>query len=316
MAWYVNELSLCGQYQIPDDFLNDLSELMRLRRQTPMLAENLYCLKALALQNVTYNQNFREVVQRDKTLLQPVLAWLTKYGPFWDADRQQNQDDYFEYLGQDVTNQSLAEIARRKLAGQESVSVSFANGGFDHAPLTIEQGLAEERLAIVDIDNIWNFSKLSNDVLSKTPRPVNWEQMLNQAIARFNKLSFSPNCISALLMEPYCSYVTERVSELLHVLNEFMNCRCEDGTYSDRNNELIRQYFAGGKALFTDESESNKHDFKKEMTFPDFDRSTAEVFCSWHGKIKSPQYRIHFEWPSKTHQTLRVFYIGPKLTKR
>lgn len=316
MAWYINDLSLVGQYQESSAFLEDIRKLMHQREQIPLLKQELYCSRLLSTQPVTQTDNFRDSVLRDRTIVQSVLAWVTKYGPFWDDSREQNQDDYFECHGKDVTDQGLGEAARCHLAGKNPYSVSFSNGGFDYTPIDIVQGLPEEPLTTVSVQNIWDFSKLQSSALAAIPTPCNWHQMMEQARMRFDRLIFSPKCINELLMQPFSAYVVERVFELLRVLNEFMQCRKDDGTYSERNQELIDQHFSGNKAWFTDESVTNKRDFKNEMNFPDFELSGNNVFCSWHGKIKNPQYRIHFEWPSSDRQTLRIFYIGPKITKK
>lgn len=54
----------------------------------------------------------------------------------------------------------------------------------------------------------------------------------------------------------------------------------------------------------------------KCFTFADPADQTALIFCPFHGKIKTPQYRIHFPWPlAREESRLRIAYIGPKLTK-
>lgn len=317
MSWYINDLSLTGQYQDVSVFLENLKELMRQRQQIPILSQQLFCSRTLYTRPVTPTDDFRKAVLSDRAIVQPVLAWLTKNGPFLDDDRQLNPDDYFEYLEQDVTDQGLGEAARCQLAGKESFSVSFSNGGFDYTPIDIVQGLPEEPLGTISVQNLWDFSRLQDSALAVIPLPLNWHQMLEQAQIRFERLIFSPRCIDELTMplQPFSAYAVERVFELLRVLDEFMQCRNDDGTYTERNQELIDQHFSGTKAWFTDESVTNQRNFKNDMTFPDFEHPGKNVFCSWHGKIKSPQYRIHFEWPTKARSTLRIFYIGPKITK-
>jgi hypothetical protein len=52
------------------------------------------------------------------------------------------------------------------------------------------------------------------------------------------------------------------------------------------------------------------------MSFVDPENPAKKFFCPWHGKIQTPQFRIHFEWPIPAHQQrLKVLYIGPKITK-
>ncbi len=74
----------------------------------------------------------------------------------------------------------------------------------------------------------------------------------------------------------------------------------------------------GDEALFTDESETNKRDFARELTFSDPSDPAQDLFCPWHGKVKfGGQYRIHVEWPRPRGQArIKVVYIGPKIAKR
>ena len=44
--------------------------------------------------------------------------------------------------------------------------------------------------------------------------------------------------------------------------------------------------------------------------------ATSKLFCPWHGKVKSPQYRIHFSWPTTATTPIYIVYVGPKLTKK
>jgi hypothetical protein len=175
--------------------------------------------------------------------------------------------------------------------------------------------LPEDPIRTVPVPNLWDTETLRESALAAAPAPANWQQMLEQAQGRFDKLNLSPKSIDNLQREPFSQYVVERIFVLLGVLQEFSACRREDGSYSERNHELIAQHFRGGKAWFTDESETNKRDFYREMSFADPERPDRKVFCPWHGKIKTPQYRIHFEWPMDAQSRLRVFYIGPKITK-
>ena len=288
---------------------------MRQREQMPILNKEFYCSRTLHTRAVTPNDTFQTAVQSDRALLRPVLSWLTKNGPFWEDDRQPNTDDYFVFGESDVTDQGLGEAARRTLAGKECLSFSFPKGDFDFTPVEILQGLPESPLATISITNIWTFAELKVSTHAAMPKPTNWVQMLSNAENLFNALALAPGCIDALKKEPFSAYIAERVFELLRILNEFMECRNADGSYSVRNNQLIDDYFSGGKAWFSDESETNRHKFKWDLSFPDPDRPGQKVFCPWHGKIKFRQYRIHFEWPSNSCSKLRVLYIGPKITK-
>lgn len=314
MVWYINDLSLREQYSSADAFLEDLRQLMRLRQTMPILGKEMYCSRRLHACLVSPGTNFRQAVQavNDRDLVNQVLEWINKRGPFWDDVRQPNADDYFECHGQDVTEQGLGEVSRRQIVGRSAKSFSFLGSGFDYSPLEVVHGLPEEPINRLFIDNIWQLADLKDSALGYIPFPVNWKQMLNVAQVRFDKLFFSPDCINSLKAEPFSKYVVERAFELLGVLQEFMICLDDENSYSDRKNELLNQHFVGRKAWFTSESPIDKQD----LSFPDPDKPGTKVFCPWHGKIKSPQYRIHFEWPVESRSKIRIFYIGPKITKR
>jgi len=230
-----------------------------------------------------------------------------------EDDRQPNEEDYFEYSAQDVTNLGLGEAARRTLVGIEASCFSFIKSGFEYSPIDIQQGLPESPLNIVSVPNVWDVGDLCKFAAAAVPNPINWEQMLAQSQSRFDRLLIYPHSIEKLRGQPFSEYVIERIFVLLGVLQQFIECLNDDGSYSDSNHELIEQHFSGDKAWFTDESPTNKRKYSEEMNFSDLEG--GKVFCSWHGKIKTPQYRIHFEWPVKSQSKLRIFYIGPKITK-
>lgn len=319
MEWHINDLSLDGQFADPQSFRAALEPVLQLRRRDPLLRSRLYCSRLLHARQVTATADLRKTVvaTRDKTFVNLVLEWMAKSGPFWDDARQPNKDDYFEYQGHDVTDQGLGEAARRKLAGTIANAFSFQGSSFPFmaTPLSVRQGLAEEPIASVNIDNHWEVAQLEEAVQSSRIYRC-WPDVHTEIKRRFDGLIISDNAMEKLLPTPYCVQVTKRIFELLHVLNSIVTESGENGELSPIGIDLLNKYFVGTKAWFTDESERKKGKFRKEMTFSDPDDATKKIFCSWHGKIKTPQTRIHFQWPRPTGQNkIKVFYIGPKITK-
>ena len=103
--------------------------------------------------------------------------------------------------------------------------------------------------------------------------------------------------------------IFERLSVLEAIANETIDAH---GTLSDRGKELREEHFVGKKAQFSSEKPRRESD----LSFPDPDNSTRQLFCPWHGKVKLGQFRIHFEWPRPDNQRdIKVAYIGPKITK-
>ena len=83
----------------------------------------------------------------------------------------------------------------------------------------------------------------------------------------------------------------------LEVLHRLKKCFDMNGARTKEGHVLYQQHFTGGNAWFSDESAANQADFGAELTFPNPDAPGETLFCSWHGKVKTPQYRIHFSWP-------------------
>lgn len=319
MEWHINDLSLNGQFPSPQDFRVALETLLQLRQRDPLLRDNLYSSRRLSECPVTANMNLREAVTatQDKTFISLVLAWLGKSGPFWEEDRQPNGDDYFEFQGKDITNQGLGEAARRRLAGRSSNTFSFKRiADFETSPFTVQQGLAEDPLGYIEVINHWEIFQLEAEL--QTCRVMNcWEDLAGEMTRIFTSLIFSETVMAKMLATPFSKCVALRVLELLGVLEKIVNESDDAGHFSQTGMEILANHFAGEKAWFTDESNRNKRDFKEDMTFRDPDDATKQIFCPWHGKIKTPQTRIHFEWPRPPGQKkIKILFIGPKITKR
>ncbi len=320
MEWHINELSLSGQFSNPQAFRAAIEPLLQLRNREVLLRQRLYCSRLFHTCHVTPMSDLRQAVlgTRDKNFIGLVLEWMAKSGPFWNDERISVEDDYFEYKGCDVTDQGLGEAARRKIAGTAANSFSFQGSRplFMNSPLQIVHGLPEAPIGLIDIDNYWDVGQLSA-IIQSSKVYRNWADVDIEIRRRFTHLRISDNAIEPLLPIPFSEYVTKRIFELLKVLNEVVAETDENGELSPAGKTLLSNHFVGEKAWFTDESLTNKAKFKKDMTFPDPDDLNQNIFCPWHGKIKTPQIRIHFQWPRPAAQTtIKVVYIGPKITKK
>lgn len=320
MRWYLNDLSLSGQFLDHNEFRAALEPLLRLRATNQSVQERLYCSKNLTSRPVTENLRFDEAVYRlsDRTFITLVLSWVTKHGPFWSDDRCDNPDDYFEFAGQDVTDQGLGEASRRTLADTVAGVFSFKKSeyGFEFTPVVVSHGLQEEPLGQVPVQNCWDLANLEQSCTQALGFPTSWPGLLERAEEQFRGLVISNNILEFLEPYPYASHIAERTIELLSVLDRIVMYSDENGRLSDEGMRLYQEHFVGRKAWFSAESETNMRDFSNELTFRDPLDTSKTLCCHWHGKIKSPQYRIHFEWPRpEGQQKIKVTYIGPKITK-
>lgn len=320
MQWIVNELSIDGGFDSIDAFFLALIPFIKLRHENPVLKKSFLCGAKLSSQPIINDIKFMKAVLEhlDPQMRALTLNWVAKGGVFWDATREDNDDDYFEFEALDVTDYGVGECSRRILAGKVAslVSLISANVMFRGETLVVTHGLPESPIEHVFVNNITSPSALEKSALSVVPRPNTWPAAIAAFRNDFKSLHISDSVEEQLSSQPFgvCPYT--RMEDLLKVLQDFMCSRDPDGKYTAKTRDIINEFFSGEKAWFSDESVTNKRDFRKELTFVDPVDKSKNIFCSFHGKIKSPQLRIHFCFPNATDKILKICYIGPKITKR
>ncbi len=322
MRWYINELSLQGQFETGEAFLCELQKVALVRWKLKEKASQLFCTRRVWQQPVTDGMHVFEAVTRirDKNKKNLILGWLSKAGPFVEDDRQDEPDDYFEFEGEDVTDSGLGEAARRERVLDPSGVFSFTGGQIDFArtPLNVLHGIPEDRLGNINIQNLWDIEELQSRLSENRVPAGSWEALLEVCRERFDCLDISNDILKrSLRQEPFRHGVAEDVQCRLNVLQQVMTGRSvSDGSMTKNANDLWKQHSQGDRAWFSDESESNKHKFSKEMTFADPSDPSRPLFCPWHGKINQETFRIHFEWPVPLGQArLKILYIGRKITR-
>ena len=244
-----------------------------------------------------------------------LFQWTANNGPFIEDDRPAIDDDLFQFEEQDVTDLGLGEAARRILASRSAATfspVQDIESRFAANPLTVVHGLVEEPIARVPVANFRKADELANALLRSMPTPRTWAELLDGCRERFDRLRISDYCDSALARHPYHPPAGRRIIELLDILQRMMNQMNNEGTLSEAGMKLRSTFFTGKTAWFSDESETRKRS-PKAFTFPDPD-GEGTLVCFWHGKISTPAFRVHFEWPaSPPFRRLRIVYIGPHL---
>lgn len=315
MEWHLNDLSLSGQFTSPSAFRAALEPLLQMRRKRQDLRARLFCSRLLYLRPVTHALNVQQTISatNDPTFKRLALEWFANGGPFWEDVRTTNPNDYFEFEGEDVTDQGLGESARRRLEEIAAAAFSFPLERFATTPLQVQHGLREEPLGYVQIANSWVAEELET---FRSTSVGNWKEMIETAQMRMDQLVFSTEIGDQLGPQPFEASIADRVLHLLQVLQDLATETQADSSRTAAGMKLYETYFTGKAPAFTDESETNKKDFKSELTFEDPSHAGDRLFCPWHGKISRRYFRIHFEWPRPAGQReVKVTYIGPKITK-
>jgi hypothetical protein len=320
MNWFINDLSFNGQYTTQNDFITFLRELLKSRHSNQNIKSNLYCSRMLPQLNVVLNQSVREVVDasKDKHLKNQLLEWLNKKGPFWDDHREAIENDDFELFDTVVTNQGAGEAARQFLLGRSVSLFSLENSKpcCSITPLTVMHIQEDLEQRPQELNNHWTIPQLIKHSESLRREPINWEQLLEVVEEKFKFLLIHESIAMSLAAQPFSPSISRRVVELLSVLNDLVSSRDKNREYTKKTYEIFNTFFAGDGALFTDESVTNKRDFKSKLTFTDPLNKEIDIFCPWHGKISHRYFRIHFEFPLPSKkEKMAISYIGYKLAK-
>ncbi|EMR7681223.1 hypothetical protein WKA22_001338 [Yersinia enterocolitica] len=322
--WYLNELSLTGQFHSPELFIEKLKKILSIKDCYTNFFKKFHCPRGLPEVKVSGELTFRDAVvaTQDKNFIRKVMLWLDRHGPFIEPNTDDDNDFICELNGKDVAESALSHVTKLVHFRNNAGLYSFENSvpDFSYSPVLIDYYFNNE-VNNLEIDNIWgmenledNASKYEKNIKELFVYPDTWTGFLELINKNFKNVIFSDDIITTLNNQPFSSVACERGIFLANILNEYVGSRNTDGTYSDKTNTILRDYFSGGRALFTDESKSNKDIFNDEMTF---EIGGSKVMCSWHGKISYRFFRMHFNYPIKNDEKLiNVVYFGPKITKK
>ena len=317
MEWILNDLSLKNKYATAADFLTDIEGIVKLRFTNKLINEKLLCPRSIGNIEVINDKLFSQVVLTDapRDLKQQIMIWVNRKGPFWCDNRIENDDDYFEYNDIDVTDLGLGECARKSIIKQRVASYSFS-GLYDLSPLPIQHGIPEDNLGTYDIENLWTTEQLLESCRESIPEPTTWVEALEQLEQTFPKLIFSIHLIEQVATLPFNLTVYHRMKALCRVLEDYLDSRNERGESTGKTVEILNEHFRGRKAWFSDETDDDIRDFEHQLKFIDTRDDTKKKY-SFHGKIKTPQVRVYFEWPIPSGQRdIQIVYFGPKITKK
>ncbi len=318
MHFLMNELSVHGQFRSAADFFESVERIMEIRQAIKRGGRELFCHKNLAYARVTAESSMHQAIQgmpREKRLAW--IRWLSLLGPYWIDGREHSPDEWLE-TRRDllVTDTAVGEAAFCRLHGLERELVSFNPSDWLDDIINVTWLKDHEVSCSVDIRNHWSLPTVLT-TLENLPSPFNsWASLEEHARRLCTKLTFSGNAFEALQGQPYAHGAAERLLIRLTVLNRMCESFDNDGNRTQEGDRLYAEHFVGEKAWFTDSGPREKVDFKDKLTFAHPKMPGEYLFCTWHGKVKTPQLRIHFSWPIAADTSLYVVYVGPKITKQ
>lgn len=319
MKLLANDLSFHEQFNSIGDFRDALLRLMSLHATARRFGSDVECNGTLLNKNpmpgVSMQQAINKLMESERRI---AMRWLTGTGPFWDDERQHDQDDWLECNGDIVTDTAVGEAAFRLLRGVCCGLASLSPSNWCYTPVEVnwcrkDEGLENDQAVL---ENWWEPAAL-NDALKNKERPIEtWEGLRVASTKRFKGLKFAEGCFEPLKGTPFAQGAAERFLTLLGILERFSQAYDESGERTAEGHRLYQNHFTGDNAHFSDSSETEKQTFNNELQFPHPDFPGTKLYCPWHGKVRLMNLRLHFSWPIRAGKTTYVVYAGPKITKR
>ena len=319
MQWLLNELSLEQRFNSEAEFLASFIQFFE--QAMPLIKQKrLFASRVLAEQVICAGKTFRQIIQQSnrRDIKSFVLLWLDKSGPFWTDEKQQHQDNYFEFDDIDVTDFAIGEATRRHIAGGSCTVLSIEKGVFDYSPLIVQHGLSEQILGQYKIDNDWDIKKVVTQIENALTLPVNWRGALQQLREKYHKTLMLPEWLLADIDHHAFSAEDYRaLDNRLKVLNDFLLSR-DNGKSTTKTQQILQQHFFCRRPWFSPEGEKAENKFSEQLTFLNPETNQRQQY-SFHGKINNerrPKLRFYFDWPvPEQQQKIAIVYFGQKITK-
>lgn len=311
----LNDLSLHGQFPDIRTFRTAIHKMMLLRSLAANFGYELHSHRNMINSRITATASLYDVLQTfSQDEKRAILPWLTRLGPFWEDTAEHGSDQWMDCGNEIVTETAVGEAAYCQFIGLSRALVSFTPSRWEYAPITVRivSGSATD---VVNVPNYWQAVQLEATLREAAPPIASWAQLESVSRSIFQRLTFTTDCFSYLKGQPFAPGPAKRIQSRLWVLDQFIGSIDSSGQRTAHGHQLYQNHFTGDKAWFSDSSDSEKHEFAEDLTFPNPQSTGEYLLCSWHGKINHPPFRIHFAWPDAPGAPLYVVYVGLKITR-
>jgi hypothetical protein len=316
MELLFNELSIHGQFEDVQTFSTAIEKLMEIRIVAKKYNRELYCHRncqnAVVIKKIPLN---KAIQQLDRNKVRAVMGWLGQTGPYWEDGRLHSDNEYYECQQKIVTDTAIGECAFLLFSNREAQLVSMVKSDWGNSPLKVDWHTDNLEPKSIELTNHLSEFTLEAQLQLANPPLQSWDQLEQMCSMRFENLHFSKETFKPLQGRPFVAVAAKSFMDLLDVLSRFKASHQSGERRTSEGNELYQEFFTGEFAWFTDSSDTEKEEFKKKMTFPHPEKLGEEIFAPFHGKVKTPQMRVHFSWPVSADKPIYILYIGDKITK-
>lgn len=208
----------------------------------------------------------------------------------------------FFYNEQEIPHTGLSESAFRIFMEEKSHSFGLCCPNYDFSILPVEIKSGSER-DIVEVPNVSNIDTFKGALAAAEPEAQSWDEVLNRA-RRLPHIQIEDSAVKALARE---SFEVSLGKSVLRVLQAIEDIASSSG---DSYHELTRKYCHGDRAIFSDESETRIATLRDKLFFW---VSGERQLCSFHGKIRHRDFRIHMDKQPIPDSIVHIVHIGYKI---
>ena len=315
MELLLNDLSLHEQFPDISTFREAIHRVMTLRQVASNWGRELHSHRNIVNSRVNPALSLYDALQMfPLNEKRSILQWLNRRGPFWEDIAEHSPDHWIECQDEIVTDTAVGEAAYCNSIGISRGLVSLTPSRWDCSPIAAR--IISDTGTDVTFPNYWLQPDLET-ALQKTEPPISsWGQLESVSRTTYKNLTFSGDCFGHLAGQPFAPGAASRILSRLRILGKLMNAVDAAGQRTAEGHEIYRDHFSGDRAWFSDSSDSEKNEFARELTFRNPGPAGGYLFCTWHGKVNNPPFRIHFAWPERPGAPMYVVYVGLKITRR
>jgi hypothetical protein len=231
--------------------------------------------------------------------------FLDKGNPYLPEESAIPNNITFSCNHKNIPNTGLAESAYLQYMEESAPLYSISGSDFLSDPLKV--CIFQNSLLLTEQEkaNCFYISVLEK-WLNVLPKPLlSWKDVFDYITKNFNWLELTEDAKKSLKRETFDRTICDGIIQRLNIINRMSGAQSEDEYI-----ELDNKYCHGDCALFSDESESRKHELKDKLTFSINEKKTL---CSFHGKISHRYFRIYMSSKPKRQEKIHIAYIGKHL---
>jgi hypothetical protein len=304
-----NDLSLQKNYVEISSLKNDLKELAAFCDTGRRFGHTIYlhrdAIKQVSVLKTSFHAALKDNRFFTNTQRAKIFTMLDKSSPVLPDDTTIPSGLAFYYEGQVIPNTGLAECAYRVYMEEpaSAYSLSFSCFQKDVLPVSIKQN--DISFGELSIENYFSLSDFNQRLQFLRGPMRSWEDFFYFVKSRYKWIECTDEAKVPLKRQAFEQLLADQIVCLMDVLEQMAAAQSEDVFL-----ELEKKYWHGGRAWFSDESDTRKRDFENRLTFK---VNGEPVLCSYHGKISYRTFRLHFTPRPKRGKKIYIAYIGYKI---